>query len=116
MAESSEISGLRKSAILVMTLVLAGAFGSPSHAGSITRLASFNGARNGANMFGGVTLSGDGSTLYGTAGGGGAYGDGTIFAYDLTQPVPEPPTFPILMACICALVGVRVFRDLAKSS
>ena len=42
-------------------------------------LATFNGT-NGANPWGGLILSGDGSALYGTTYQGGASGDGTVFS------------------------------------
>jgi len=49
-----------------------------------------------------------GSTLYGTTSGGGAYGDGTVFALNL-NPTPEPSTFALLGAGVMGLLA-RVWR------
>jgi len=51
----------------------------PARAQNFTVLAPFNGA-NGANTDGGLTLSADGATLYGTTLYGGANGYGTVFS------------------------------------
>ena len=52
--------------------------------GTITALASFNGA-NGANPVAGLIMDGSGN-LYGTTESGGANGDGTVFAIGGRQP------------------------------
>lgn len=57
-------------------------------------LYSFTGGSDGGYPGGSLTLSADGSTLYGVTGDGGAYGDGTIFALSL---VPEPGTLSLLV-------------------
>ena len=51
--------------------------------GVLSGLFSFDGATNGAQPWGGVTMGSDGN-LYGTTATGGAYGGGTIFMYELT--------------------------------
>ena len=50
-------------------------------------LASFDNT-DGTNPSGSLTLSADGSTLYGTTEAGGTNNDGTVFA--ISVPVPEP--------------------------
>ena len=47
-------------------------------------LYSFTGGTDGANPQGNLTLSGDGTSIYGTASGGGAFGDGVIFSFPLS--------------------------------
>ena len=54
-------------------------------------LLNFNGDANGMLPYGDLTLSG--STLYGTTCSDDS-GNGTIFAYDLPQPLPDPPQRP----------------------
>ncbi len=66
-------------------------FSIPIRGGAVTTLFSFDGA-DGANPEGGLTLSLDGSTLYGTTYNGGANGCGTVFSL----AVPEPSTFVLL--------------------
>ncbi len=52
---------------------------------AITTLASFfSSSHGGYEPYGNLTLSSDGSTLYGTTEDGGANGDGTVFALNLT--------------------------------
>jgi uncharacterized repeat protein (TIGR03803 family) len=69
-------------------------FSVPVTGGAPTVLASFNGADQGANPYGGLTLSADGSTLYGTTANGGASatGNGMIFSI----AVPEPASLAVL--------------------
>lgn len=54
---------------------------------TFTTLASFNGS-NGANPVGGLILSNDGSTLYGTTYEGGADGNGTVFSLPIAGGTP----------------------------
>ena len=61
-------------------LVLLALVSSRASAQTFTTLASFNGGNGGGDLFNGVALSADGSTLYGTASYFGAYGDGTVFS------------------------------------
>ena len=68
--------------------------------GPLTTLFSFDGT-NGEDPFGDLTLSPDGSTLYGMTSAGGAYGDGVVFS--LT--VPEPSTFALLGVGAVASLG-----------
>ena len=53
-------------------------------AGSFQSLHSFNGPADGDMPLGALTLGADGQTLYGTTETGGAYGRGTVFAFDPT--------------------------------
>jgi uncharacterized repeat protein (TIGR03803 family) len=69
-------------------------FSIPVSGGTPTTLFSFDGT-NGQSPWSELTLSPDGSTLYGTTSGGGASGDGTAFALNL-NPVPEPSTIVLL--------------------
>ena len=55
--------------------------------GSPTVLTSFKGG-NGQYPTAGLTLSADGSTLYGTTYQGGTYGDGTVFSVPLSGGSP----------------------------
>ena len=72
---------------LLATLALASAAGQ-SRAQTLTTLASFNGT-NGANPnYTNLTLSADGSTLYGMTKNGGANGDGTIFSIPVSGGTP----------------------------
>ena len=54
-------------------------FSIPACGGPLTTLLSFDG-NNGATPTGSLTLSADGSTLYGTTQAGGTYGKGTVFS------------------------------------
>ena len=62
-------------------------FSVPVGGGSPTVLAWFNWS-DGANPVAGLTLSADGTTLYGTTNEGGAYGDGTVFSIPVTGGSP----------------------------
>ena len=77
-------------------------FSLPVSGGSPTVLASFDDGSIGGCPAAGLTLIGN--TLYGTTTTGGAYGDGTVFALDLT-PAPEPSTFTLLAAGTIGLIG-----------
>ncbi len=68
-------------------------FSIPTSGGTPTALASFDGD-NGDYLRAGVTLSADGSTLYGATVGGGAYGRGTVFS------VPSSGGTPTVLASI----------------
>jgi uncharacterized repeat protein (TIGR03803 family) len=63
-------------------------FSIPASGGTPTTLFSFDGAQHGANP-GYLTLSPDGSTLYGTTYAGGAHGDGTVFSIPVTGGTPS---------------------------
>jgi uncharacterized repeat protein (TIGR03803 family) len=52
-------------------------------------LATFNGSTNGSEPVAGLTLSGDGTTLYGTTSAGGAYGYGEVFSVPVTGGTPN---------------------------
>jgi uncharacterized repeat protein (TIGR03803 family) len=72
--------------------------------GALTTLLSFSGtggATPGAYPQGGLTLSADGSTLYGMTENGGAYNDGVVFSLS----VPEPSTVALLGVVGVTLVG-----------
>ena len=74
-------------------------------------LVNFNGANGSAvSWYSDMLLSEN--TLYGVTYAGGTSNYGTIFAYDLPapDPLPEPPTVLVLMACVVGFVGVRSFR------
>ena len=62
-------------------------FSVPATGGTPTVLASFNGT-NGNQPFGSLTLSADGSTLYGMTSAGGVDGDGNIFSIPVTGGTP----------------------------
>lgn len=62
-------------------------FSIPVTGGTPTTLVSFN-ETDGAYPAAGVTLSGDGNTLYGTTGRGGANDDGTVFSVPVTGGTP----------------------------
>ena len=78
-------------------------FSVPVGGGALTTLFSFSGA-NGADPIGGLTLSADGKTLYGTTEYGGVgftgsfSGDGTVFSLGLAA-APEPS------ACVTLSLG-----------
>ena len=72
---------------LVLALVAGLLAVSVAHAQTLTTLVSFNGS-NGEYPGGGLTLSADASTLYGTASQGGAYGDGTVFSVPVSGGSP----------------------------
>jgi uncharacterized repeat protein (TIGR03803 family) len=52
-------------------------------------LATFNGSTNGSEPVAGLTLSGDGTTLYGTTSAGGTYGYGEVFSVPVTGGTPN---------------------------
>jgi uncharacterized repeat protein (TIGR03803 family) len=62
-------------------------FSVPTSGGTPTVLASFN-SSDGANPYGGLTLSANGSTFYGMTQYGGAHNDGTIFSIPVTGGTP----------------------------
>jgi uncharacterized repeat protein (TIGR03803 family) len=62
-------------------------FSVPTTGGAVTTLASLN-APDGSQAFGGLALSGDGSTLYGTARYGGASNMGTVFSVPVAGGTP----------------------------
>jgi uncharacterized repeat protein (TIGR03803 family) len=62
-------------------------FSIPASGGTPTVLTSFDGT-NGSNPQGGVVLSPDGMTLYGTASAGGANNDGVVFSLPVTGGTP----------------------------
>jgi uncharacterized repeat protein (TIGR03803 family) len=82
-------------------------FSLPIGGGTPTVLASFDGA-NGLQPYGGLTLSADGSTLYGTTTQGGANNDGVVFA--VPAGVPEPGAAGFLVAGF-SLVTLRRWRQ-----
>ena len=68
-------------------------FSMPVTGGAPTILAEFNGT-NGSDPSGNLTLSADGSTLYGTSNSGGANNDGTIFSLPVSGgPITTLLTF-----------------------
>jgi uncharacterized repeat protein (TIGR03803 family) len=73
---------------------------------TIRTLLSFNGS-NGAYPFGAVTV-GLGGTLYGTTDGGGAYNDGTVWSYNVSN-VPEPSTLAFYLATL-GVVAAKLAR------
>jgi uncharacterized repeat protein (TIGR03803 family) len=66
---------------------LGNVFSIPVTGGTPTNLLSFNNT-NGASPYGSLTLSADGSTLYGMTYSGGANSDGTIFSIPVTGGTP----------------------------
>lgn len=58
-------------------------FSVPTTGGTPTALANFNGA-NGSDPIGGLTLSADGTTLFGTTSNGGANNKGVVFSLDIS--------------------------------
>ena len=68
-------------------------FGINTDGTDFTLLESFGGAEDGATPGGQLTLSDDGSTLYGMTVGGGAAGQGVIFS----RAVPEPTSAALLL-------------------
>jgi uncharacterized repeat protein (TIGR03803 family) len=62
-------------------------FSIPVAGGTPTVLASFSGS-NGSNPMGGLLLSQDGSTLYGTTRNGGANNDGVVFSLSVSGGAP----------------------------
>jgi len=85
-------------------------FSLPLAGGTATDLADFNNV-SGDELTGDVTLSGDGSTLYGTAFEGGANNDGVVFSLSL---VPEPSTW-MTTACGIALLGLMRRRPARRA-
>jgi uncharacterized repeat protein (TIGR03803 family) len=67
-------------------------FSIPVTGGTPTVLASFNGT-DGGSPLGSLTLSADGSTLYGMTFQGGLYNDGVVFAQSVPA-TPAPPPAP----------------------
>jgi uncharacterized repeat protein (TIGR03803 family) len=70
--------------LLLLPVLMAGLGLFPARrvaAQNLTNLHNFTGVTDGANPYGGLTLSGN--TLYGTASGGGSAGNGTVFAVNL---------------------------------
>ncbi len=63
-------------------------FSIPATGGTPTSLYSFTGATDGDWPYGSLTLSADGSTLYGMTSAGGIYADGTIFSIPVTGGSP----------------------------
>ena len=57
-----------------------------------TTLHSFTGGSDGSNPYAGLTLSGN--TLYGTANGGGRFGDGTVFSLSFPPKLAIIPSGP----------------------
>ncbi len=60
--------------------------------GDLSTVATFNGT-NGASSFSTLTLSADGTTLYGATEEGGSANFGTVFAVTVPSDVPEPGTW-----------------------
>jgi len=63
-------------------------FSVPATGGAITTLYSFTNGTDGGSPEAGLTLSSDGSTLYGTTNGGGADADGTVFSIPVAGGAP----------------------------
>jgi uncharacterized repeat protein (TIGR03803 family) len=79
--------------------------------GKVTTLISFNGT-NGANPLPELTQARDGN-IYGITTGGGAFGQGTVFRLNLSQPAPPLPitgqiTVPILLHPVSNRVDPRI--------
>jgi len=86
-------------------------FSLPLAGGTPTVLASFGGS-NGEFPVGDLTLSTDGTTLYGTTEAGGVNSDGTVFSLVIA---PEPSTW-MMLACGIAVLGLtRRCRGLVRS-
>ena len=94
--------GLTVAAAILLTATSGPAFAN----GTLTTLASFDRA-NGSYPEGGVMLSGN--TVYGTATGGGAYGDGAIFS------VPTTGGNPTLIGSFNGVNGSAPYGSLAMS-
>jgi len=83
-------------------------FSLPLAGGTPTGIDVFTGASGGGESpLGDVTLSSDGTTLYGTTEAGGVNGEGTVFSLSL---VPEPSTW-MMTACGIALLGLTRRRS-----
>jgi len=78
--------------------------------GTLTTLASFNGA-NGAYPLAGVTLDAQGD-LFGATTGGGAFNDGTVFEL---SPVPEPASLVLLGLGMVGLAGLALWARARQS-
>jgi uncharacterized repeat protein (TIGR03803 family) len=79
--------GARGKQVVFVVMVLAGVTARAGADLPITTLASFN-FTNGHSPYAGLTISGDGNTLYGTTYGGGSGMDGTVFSVPITGGVP----------------------------
>jgi uncharacterized repeat protein (TIGR03803 family) len=88
-------------------------FSVPASGGAVTVLVPFDG-ENGANPWGDLTFSSDGSTLYGMTQSGGD-GLGTIFSLSIPQSTPEPSTLALLAACALGLLACGWRRRLAPA-
>jgi uncharacterized repeat protein (TIGR03803 family) len=86
-------------------------FSIPITGGTATVLASFSGS-NGGNPFAGLTISGDGSTLFGTTayGGDGYLASGTVFSVPITGGTPT------VLATFSGTNGANPFGDLTLSA
>ena len=84
-------------------------FSVPVGGGSPTVLTSFTGA-NGSNPYGGLTLSADGRTLYGTTQFGGANGYGEVFS------LPAGGGTPTVLASFDNTDGANPIGDLTLSA
>ena len=73
-----------------------------------TTLYSFTGGSDGASPAGSLTLSGNGTTLYGETSAGGTSGKGTIFSL---SAIPEPGTIGLLVLLGSGLIGWRRLRS-----
>jgi len=84
-------------------------FSIPVAGGSPTILASLDGA-DGANPWGSLTLSADGTTLYGMSYGGGAKNEGAIFSIAVTGGAPT------VLASLSTSAGFDAYGSLTLSA